>query len=324
MKVKQAASVRLTGTARRFGTAFVRDILLIAIAVIILYPLLYMITIAFRPLDQVWDPTVVWISKSLTLDNLKETIGQMDYWNALLRSMRMTVLCSVLTVVSCSLCGYGFARFRFKGRELLFLCVIFTILVPAEVIIIPSYIQFWKFDFFGLGYAAFPFLGEPLHINLLNTEMTLYIPAAFGSGIRSGLFIYMFRQYFRGLPKELEEAASIDGCNAFTTYLRIAVPSSRLTMVTVFLFSSVWYWNDYYFTSMYMNNVKTVSSAVASLPAMLKGLSAIGGEVMKYDEVQISTMIQSGCLLLIIPPLLVFAFCQRFFIEGIELSGLVE
>lgn len=322
--MKQLTTIRMVGTGKRFASAFIRDILLIAISVIILYPLLYMITIAFRPMEQVWDPTVVWISKSLSLDNIMEVIEQMNYWTVLRRSVRITILCSLLTVISSSMCGYGFARFHFKGRELLFLCVIFTILVPAEVIIIPSYIQFWKFDFFGLGYVAFPFLQRPFTINLLDTELTLYIPAAFGSGIRSGLFIYLFRQYYRGLPKELEEAASIDGCNAFTTFLRIAVPSSRLTMITVFLFSGVWYWNDYYFTNMYMTNAGTVSSSLAALPTALAAVSEIGGGALKYDTVQISTLMQAGCLLLVVPPLLVFALCQRYFVQGIELSGIVE
>lgn len=320
-----AANIRLKNGIQRFGTALIRDVLLIAISVIILYPLLYMITISLRPVDQIWDPSVVWISKSLTLDNMVKTIEFMDYWTVLWRSFRLTVISSLLTVVSCSLAGYGFARFRFKGRELLFMCVLFTIMVPAETIIIPSYTQFWKFDFFGLGYLLYPFLGEPLTANLLNTELTLYIPALFGNGIRAGLFIYLFRQYYRGLPKELEEAASIDGCNAFTTYLRIAVPASRLTMVTVFLFSSIWYWNDYYFTNMYMNNAKTVSSSVAALPAMLNAiLNGLSETLQGFDQVQISTMIQSSCLLLIIPPLILFAFCQRYFVQGLELSGLVE
>ncbi|MBQ8684405.1 MAG: carbohydrate ABC transporter permease [Clostridia bacterium] len=323
--MQSSANIRLANGIKRFTTALFRDVLLVAISVIILYPLLYMITISLRPIEEIWDPSVVWISKSLTLDNMIKTIDFMDYWSVLWRSVRLTVVSSLLTVVSCSLAGYGFARFRFKGRELLFMCVLFTIMVPAETIIIPSYTQFWQFDFFGLGYLLYPFLGEPLTANLLNTELTLYIPALFGSGIRAGLFIYLFRQYYRGLPKELEEAASIDGCNAFTTYLRIAVPSSRLTMVTVFLFSSIWYWNDYYFTNMYMNNARTVSSTLAALPSMLNAiLNGLSETLQGFDQVQISTMIQSGCLLLIIPPLILFAFCQRYFVQGLELSGLVE
>lgn len=317
--------VRAVNYTKRFCSAFFRDILLIAISVIILYPLFYMVTIAFRPMVQIWDPTVVWISKSLTLNNMKMTIEQMDYWNVFSRSLRITTLSSIFTMVSCALAGYGFARFRFKGREFLFLLVLFTIIVPAETIIIPSYTQFWKFDFFGLGYIALPLLGKPFTVNLLNTELTLYIPALFGSGIRSGLFIYMYRQYFRGMPKELEEAAKIDGCNAFTTFLRIAVPGAKLTTMTVLLFSGIWYWNDYYFTNMYMNNARTVSSAVAALPAMLNAvLGGLNKTLVGIDQVQISTMIQSACLLLIVPPLLLFAFCQRYFVQGIELSGLVE
>ena len=323
--MRNVSTIKLQNTCRRFVTALFRDVLLVSIAVIILYPLFYMVTVALRPIDQIWDPSVVWISKSLTLDNMIKTIDQMDYWTVFFRSLRMTVVSSVLTVASCAMVGYGFARFRFRGREILFVLVLFTIMVPAETIIIPSYTQFWKFDLFGLGYLAYPFTGKPFTVNLLNTELTLYVPSMFASGIRSGLFIYLFRQYYRGLPKELEEAAEIDGCGAAATFLRIAVPCSRLTMLTVFLFSSIWYWNDYYFTNMYMNNAKTVSSAVAALPAMLNAiLGGLHESLQGFDQVQISTMIQSACLLLIIPPLLLYAFCQRHFVQGLEMSGLVE
>lgn len=309
---------------RRFIWALARGVLLFCIGIIILYPLLYMLVLALRPADQIWDPTVVWISKSLTLINITNVIEYMDYWSALGTTARITLLSALLTVISCSLCGYGFARYQFRFKELLFLCVIFTVLVPAQNIIFPSFLNFWKFDFFGLGYLAYPFTGNALTVNLLDSELTLYIPAAFGSGIKAGLCIYIFRQFYRGLPKEMEEAASIDGCGAFATFIRIALPSSIITLITVFLFSLVWYWNDYYFTSMYMDNVNTVSSAVASLPALLNSLSSIGGEKLSYDSVQVSAMIQSGCLLLVLPPLIVFTCLQRYFIQGLEMSGLVE
>jgi len=317
-------SPRTVDRSKRFAVALARGVLLFCIAVIILYPLLYMLVLALRPTDQIWDPTVVWISKSLTLENILLTIDTIDYWDALMTSARITLIPSVLTVISCALAGYGFARFRFKCREFLFICVIFTILVPAQTVIFPSFISFWQFDFFGLGYLAAPFNeGIPFTVNLLDNELTLYLPAAFGSGIRSGLAIYIFRQFYRGLPKEMEEAARIDGCGALKTFIRIAIPASAVTMMTVFLFSMVWYWNDYYFTTMYMNNVNTVPTAVAALPALMRSLSSIGGD-FKFDSVQISAMIQSGCLLLVLPPTIIFAFLQRHFIQGLELSGLVE
>ena len=310
---------------KAFVFALCRGVLLFSIAVIILYPLFYMLTLALRPAAQVWDPTVVWISKSLTLDNVILTIKTMKYWTGFGTSLRLSVITTVLSVASCSLCGYGFARYQFKFREFLFLCVIFTILVPPQTIIFPSYVGYWHFDLFGLGYIAFPFLGKPFTINLLNTEFTMYIPAALGSGIRSGLFIYIFRQFYRGLPKEMEEAASIDGCGALKTFLKIALPSSKVTIMTVALFALVWYWNDYYFTNMYMNNVCTVSSALAALPAMLRSITSIGGDqAVKFDTVQISTMIQSGCLLMVLPPVLLYAAMQKYFIQGLEMSGLVE
>jgi len=309
---------------RSVAVSVMRNILLISIAIIIIYPLFYMLSMALRPIDQVWDPTVVWVPRSITFDNITATIAYMKYWSVFWNSVAVTFISSALTVASCALAGYGFARFSFRFKELLFLMVIFTILVPPQTIIFPSYLNFWQFDFFGLGQLFRPFLGRPLTISLVNTQFTMYLPAMFGNGIRSGLYIYIFRQFYRGLPKEMEDAAYIDGCGTFMTFVRIAIPNSMLTIVTVFLFSVVWYWNDYYFTVIYMNAANTVSTALAALPALFRGLTGVGGDVVKFDVIQASVMIQSGCLLAITPVILLFAVMKRFFVQGIEATGLVE
>lgn len=302
----------------------VRSILLFSIAIIIIYPIFYMLSMSLRPLDEIWDPTVVWIPRRLTLENIIQTASYMKYFTVSMNSLVVTLVSSIATIVSCALAGYGFARFKFRLRELLFMMVIFTILVPPQTIIFPSYLNFWQFDFFGLGYIAVPFIGKPFTISLINTQFTLIVPAMFGSGIRSGLYIYIFRQFFRGLPKEMEDAAYIDGCGTFKTFIRIIVPNSLLTMVIVLLFSIVWYWNDYYFSIIYMNSANTVSTALAALPALFRSLTAIGGDLVKFDAVQTSAMIQSGCLLAIAPVIVVYAVLQRYFVQGIEATGLVE
>ena len=116
-----------------------------------MFPVLNMLTIAFRPLSQLADPTVVWIPKSLTLDNMKVAWDALDYTAAAWNSIFMTVASTLLQVISCSMAGYGFARFKFKGREFLFMLVLFTILVPPQTIIIPKYLDYWQFDYFGIG-----------------------------------------------------------------------------------------------------------------------------------------------------------------------------
>ena len=114
-----------------------RAALLIGLSFVILYPLIYAITMTFRPADQIYDPTVVWISKSLTLDNLKTTFQLMDYPKALLNSLMVNVISSFLQVAICAFTSYGFARFEFKGKNILFGLVLLTVLVPPQVIITP-------------------------------------------------------------------------------------------------------------------------------------------------------------------------------------------
>jgi len=206
-----------------------------------------MLSTAFRPLDEGMDPSVVWIPKQFTMANITDVIKAMHYPLAIWHTVQIGVVSAILQIISCAIVGYGFARFKFKGRDALFFMVIFTILVPPQTIIIPSYLQFRYFDFFGLTKILNLFTDNPISVNLLNTGWTFYLPSILGVGIRSGLYIYVFRQFFRGMPKELEDAALIDGCGPVKTFLKVMAPNANSAFLTVFLFSIVWQWNDYFF-----------------------------------------------------------------------------
>ena len=147
---------------------------------------------------------------------------------------------------------------------------------------------------------------------MLNTPYVLYLPALLGVGIRSGLFIYIFRQFYRNLPKELEDAAYIDGCGYYKTFFRIILPNARTSILTVLLFSVVWYWNDYFMTSMY-TSINTVSTA----------LSMLAESSVNLDSYIKPSLLQSGCLLVMLPLLILYLCCERFFTGGIERSGIV-
>ena len=313
--------IKIKNTASRIGWVVFRSIFLIGISFIILYPLIYMLSIAFRSSADVADPSVVWIPKHFVLDALKDSYKAMDYPTSLWNTIRLGLVSSLLQVVSCAIVGYGFARFQFKGRGLFFALAIFTIVVPPSVVYVPTYLSYKSFDFFGIGSLIGLFTGEALTVNLLDTGWTLYIPALFGVGIRSGLFIYIFRQFYRGLPKELEDAAYIDGCGFIKTFLRVIVPNAKASFLTVFLFSMVWYWNDYYFVSMYFTKVRTVSTALATLTSLLGMQEGMQGII--NDTYLISPRMQAGGLLTIVPLLIVYIFLQKHFTEGIERTGLV-
>ena len=298
-----------------------RFFLLIGICFVFLFPVLYMISNAIRTPASVNDPGVIWIPKEFTLDNFKMTIDAMDYWNSLIKTMSLDVVSASLQVITCSFVGYGFARFRFKEKGVLFAIVIFTIIVPPQTTMMSSFVNFRFFSFGGVSRLIEAITDETATVNLLNTNWTFYLPAVFGMGIKSGLVILIFRQFFRGMPKELEESARIDGCGALRAYLRVIVPSAGSVFLTAILFSIVWYWNDYYLSAMYFSDHYPLSVALSQLRTGLQNHGVVPSSVFNTDELR--TYVQAGALLTILPLLVMYVLLQRFFTESIVRSGIV-
>lgn len=293
-----------------------RFCILFGLCFIILYPLIFMLSTAFRPNAQMSDPSIVWLPKSFTLKNIKETWDIMQYSKTVLNTVLLNVISSVLSVGSCAITGYGFARFKFKGKNLLFGIVVLMIIVPPQITSIPLFMQFSFFKGFGLVNLI---TGKD-YISLIDTGIPMYAPALFANGIKAGLFIYIFRQFFRGLPKELEDAAYLDGCGPLKTFIKVMAPNAASSFLTVFLFSIVWYWNDYYISSSFFTESKTVALALKNLDATL--------QFQLFDNQPISprqiiVWLESGCILSTAPILILYIFLQRHFVEGVERSGLV-
>lgn len=297
-------------TGKRVWSLF-RFLILFGFGFIIMYPLIYMISCTFRERGDMNDPTVIWLPRHLTLSVLKETVQAMDFGRTLRNTVVLNLVCSVLQVFSCALTGYGFARFDFKGKKFLFCIVIMMILVPAQIISIPL---FFRFRFFGIRGVA--------TVNLIDNMLSMYLPALTANGIRSGLMILIFRQFFRALPRELEDAACIDGCGPFMTFVRVMLPNAASSVLTVFLFSIVWYWNDYYISTMFFHNTKTIATMLYNLDNELK-MRLFGDASIQVGERERIVWNQAGCLVSIAPILLIYIFLQKRFTEGIERSGLV-
>ena len=294
-----------------------RFLILFGLCFVILYPLIFMLSTAFRPNEQMNDPSIVWIPKSFTMDNIKDVWGVMKFDKTLVNTIVLNLVASVLQVVTTSITGYGFARFKFKGKGFLFAIVVLMIIVPPQITTIPLYMQYAYFDLFGL----IPLFNGGKTISLINSGLTMYLPALFANGLRAGLFIYIFRQFFRGLPKELEDAAYLDGCSPLYTYVKIMIPNARQSFLTVFLFSIVWYWNDYYVSSSFFTNNDTVALMLKNLNTNLIQ-QLFEGQAVSVR--QIIVWLEAGCLLSITPILVMYVFLQRYFIEGIERSGLAN
>lgn len=310
----------LVNKSRNFAVGTVRAIFLVSMCFIILYPILYMASMSFRTVDDMFDPTVIWIPKNFVTTNFQKVFEMIDYFPRLFNSIKISLIATIINVIMCAFAGYGFARFNFKCKSLLFGCVLFSIIIPPSSISIPMYMGYKSFDFLGIGTLIGLFAGQPLTVNLLNSEFTLYVPALLGVGIKSGLFIYIFRQFFRNLPKELEDAACIDGCSILRTYFGIMVPNASASFISCFLFSFVWYWNDYSTVTMYFNEPVTLSASLSMIGTIMKGSTA--AEIGSNPYIAL-LYTQCACLLCIIPLLIMYIFLQRFFTESIESSGIV-
>ena len=288
-----------------------RFLIIFGLSFVILYPLIYMISCAFRERNDMNDPTVMWIPRHFTLEIIKETMTAMDFGETIKNTLILNIGCSLVQVLSCAVTGYGFARFKFKGKGFLFGVVIMMILVPTQIISLPLYNQF---RYFGINGS--------ISINLIDTMATMYLPALTANGIRSGLMILIFRQFFKGLPRELEDAAYIDGCGPLKTFIRVMVPNAASAFLTVFLFSVVWYWNDYYVSSTFFNNNKTVALMLQNLDSQLR-MALFSSSTVEISSREQIVWKEAGCLLSITPILILYTILQKHFTEGIERSGLV-
>lgn len=289
---------------------------LVCICFIILYPLLYMVSMAFRSPEDFADVTVIWIPKHLTLDNLRTAIDAAGLRTAMMHTALIALGSTVLQVLMTSLTGYGFARFRFRGRGLLFAFVILTIVIPPQMMNIPNHLLMKELDVFGIVRLL---TGAPSPVDLLDTYGSFYLPAVLGQGLRAGLFILVYRQAYAGMPVELEEAAWIDGCGYAKTYLRIMFPNARTTSVVTFLFSLVWYWTDYYMPFTLLSEKRTLSVLLLDLSSVLSAVLPAEQRNAYY----LMPMHQAACLFSVAPLLILFLLAQKQFVRAIDRSGIV-
>jgi multiple sugar transport system permease protein len=299
---------------------------MLGLSFVILYPLLYMLSVTFRSPAELYDPTVVWIPKTLTFQNLRYVLFESGVAflpslkgglqpGALLRSFLLALSCTVLQVFATALAGYGFARFKFRGRGVLFALALFTLLVPPSAINMPVYVNYVGFQRFTQELLG----GEGIPI--IDTFIPVALPALFGVGIRAGLFIYLFRQYFKNLPPALEEAAYLDGCGPAAAYFRIMLVNAGPILLVSFLFSFVWYWNDYLNVSLFFNSARPMSIELSNFWNYLNYQKLPDGSAIA--RAQMGVYVQAAALLFIAPVLAIYVALQRLFMQSVVTAGIV-
>ncbi|MBE6700623.1 MAG: carbohydrate ABC transporter permease [Ruminococcaceae bacterium] len=310
-----------------FGFAFqvvwklFRYLLLIGISYIILYPFIAKIFGSFMSTEDLVDATVRLIPKYPTLDTYKYIIRENSYFEAFFNTFVLSVLCAFVQTLICSVIGYGLAKFKFRGNKLVFMAVILTMIVPHDTIKLSMYMNFKFFDVFGIyGFISNLFNLEASSLDLVNTYWPLVILSLGGIAFKNGLYIFMMRQFFKGVPDELEEAAYIDGENTFGTFVKIILPISIPMMITIFLFAFSWQWTDNFYTELFFTRSGAI--LMPSIVHVPQTLSEVANSFTAGDLYQ--SCIRNTCGLMVILPLILFySYMQRYLIQGIERSGIV-
>lgn len=315
---KKSGGYLFKKTVSRELYKLLRAVLLFGLCFLILQPLLNKISLSFMKERDLYDPTIIVLPRNFTTENYKLVNELINYWGILFNSIGISALVSVLQVAFATLVGYGFARYKFPFKRFWFACVILVIVVPPQTIMSSLYLNFRFFDIFGIIKLI---TGSTL--NLQKSIIPYLLLCITCMGLKSGLYIFMLRQYFRGIPKELEEAAYVDGCGNFTTFIRIMLPDAKPMITSCFLFAFVWQWTDSFYSKMFLGNIKLLSNRLTSISGLLTDyLTSINGTGSKASIAYGQMMISTGMIMAIIPLLIIYIVAQKAFVENLSQTGL--
>ena len=294
--------------------AIFRYVLLVGIAYVILFPFFSKISGSFMGQSDFVDVTVRLIPKNFTLDTYKAIFVENGYMEAFVNTLLLSATSALIQTFICALIAYGFAKFKFKGNKILFGLVLLTMIVPHSTLRLSLTQTFQGFDIFGIFETI---TGEG--INLMNSFWPWVIMSLTGLAFKNGLYIFLLRQFFRGVPDELEESAYIDGSGTFRTFVQIILPLSVPMLITVFLFSFSWQWTDNFYVDLFYspNNPTLLMPDLLKVPLSLATTSSFAGKAL-YD----SAILNTAGIMIVAPLVVMYVFCQKFLVQGIERSGI--
>ena len=333
---------------KKIAWYIVRYVLLIGIAYIVLFPFFSKVSSSFMAKVDFADATVRLIPKNLSLEIYKEIWIEQEYMRAFGNTLLLSLSTALIQTFICSFVAYGFAKFKFKGNKALFLIVLLTLIVPHRTLAGAMKLHFGAFDVFGifrlLGGGGISFFGLEYTndffaaidifpdkwvrftregLDLLNGFWPFILLSLGGLAFKNGLYIFLLRQFFMGVPDELEESAYIDGSGVFRTFFTIILPLSIPMMVTVFLFSFSWCWTDNFYTSNAMffpdsNRAPYLltTDIGSKIPVTLSDSN------FPAFTLYSAAIRNTGGLMIILPLVIMYVFCQKSLVQGIERSGL--
>ena len=333
--------IKVAVMKRKAGTkvaTLLRGFLFIGLAFVIVFPIFQQLTLSVRHPIDLNNKLVNWIPENYSVFNFQLSAILLDYWDGLLCNIKVSTISTICQLFATSLAGYAFSRLKFRGSNIIFWLVMLTLIVPPQAVSLSRTFYLGDFDILAFGDNPGLFeslLGHTLRLRGEGKDIVFYLTSLTGQGIRAALFIFLFRQTFRGIPIELEESAQIDGAGIVRTFWSVMLPNARGVIVTVALFAFVWQWNDVYYTGMYeisgetfpmlTRKLITMSERVAGLilqPQYVDFVNQVGEGIAK-NSLFTETLLNCAALMMMSPLLIGYLFVQRLFIEGVERSGIV-
>jgi multiple sugar transport system permease protein len=313
MKIKKL----LLGSRDKNGLLFnvAIYVMLISLGFVYLYPILHILVTSVKSLPDLLDAAVQWVPTRISFDNYKQAIDVMNVREHLLDTFVVAFLPALSQTVSCAVIGYGFARYNFPGKRILLALVLLTFVIPSYVLMVPTYTMYSDYK-------------------ILGTLGTLVFPAVLGQGMKSAIFVLIFMQFFSTTPVSLDEAARVDGAGEARIFIRIAVPLSVPAVVVSFLFSFVWYWNETYYTSMYVggqslgrtNAISTLLLELAkfeeSYRGYLQSLSNSWSAGYASTSVANEAIQMAATMVAMLPLIVIYLILQKQFVESIDRTGI--
>ena len=303
MAKKESSGRRLRGYGKwgRRLSALAIYALLLDFGFVYIYPIIYMVLVSLMPTSDLINPTIQWIPTHLDFENFSQVFNTLQYPATFTNTVVLAGVASILQTLSCALAGYGLAKFKVPLKKFWIAMLILTFVVPTSLTLVPQYVLFNSYG-------------------LVGTELSVWLPAALGQGVKSSLFVLVFMQGFQ-YPKAYDEAAQIDGAGPVRTFFQIAIPMVVPTIILSLLLSFVWYWNETARSGLYLDG------KIMTLPLQLEKFDKLFGAA--YPAAQGSSLnrlnerIQMAATLLTVGPLMIlYLIMQRKFVEGVEASGI--
>ena len=276
---------------KRAVKAVIYHILVFAVGLVMIYPLIWMVMSSFKPTNTIFQTAGSLIPETFTFENYIngwKGFAKVTFATFFKNSLFISVVATIGTVISSAIVAYGFARFKFKGKKLLFSAMLLSMMLPAQVLMIPQYLWYQK-------------------LNWVGSYMPLIVPYFFAI---QGFFVYLISNFISGIPRDLDEAAKIDGCSYVSIFTKIILPLIKPALVTAGIFSFMWRWDDFLSALLYVNKSAKYPVSLALKLLCDPGSSSDYGAMFAMASLSI------------LPSVLIFIFFQRYLVEGISTSGL--